>query len=100
MASIFTTRSRCWRVARLRCAEGGGGGDGYELGGVVEGEIQDAPHRRLAGEEEQQGKEKDALHISSRIAAIGSRRAAVRAGYHVAKIDKATATRFTPITSD
>src|SRR5207253_5086639 len=27
---------RVLQSARLRCAEGGGGGDGYELGGVVE----------------------------------------------------------------
>src|SRR2546423_14225513 len=97
--------ARVFALPRLLCsalrrAERRGCGDGDEVRRIVEREHAHAPHSRLAGEQkDNENNRKKSLHTSSRMAAIGSRRDAARAGYHVARIESAIATTVTEATS-
>ena len=88
---------RSWFCLSERC----GRRDGHQIAGIVEGENDRTSHRRLAGDEQRRERhhKEDSFQTSSRIAAIGSRRDAARAGYQVASTDSAMATRLTPVTS-
>ena len=87
---------RRFRRSRFRFAEARSGGDGDDIRLFIECQDEHAPYRRLAGNEKRRdGHGQNAFQTSSRIAAMGSRRDAARAGYQVASTESAMATRFT-----